>query len=59
MLLASVWPLIPGLQSNNAHQTTQMMPPSREPRLGKVSCNLAAAKERLYRGDPIGLTRQL
>ncbi len=59
VFLAGVWALINGLQTHNAHQATHTMPPRREPGLGKISCNLAAAKERILRKYPVNLMHQI
>ena len=49
VLLAGVWPYVGSLGSYDVHQATEALMPSREPGLGKVSHNLAAAKERILR----------
>jgi len=47
MLLACVGPFLDRLQPHYAHQAAHAMSPCREPGLGKIRRNLAAAKERV------------
>ena len=59
MLLAGVGPFIDRLQPHDAHQAAHAVPSRREPGLGKIRRNLAAAKERVLRKDPINLVHQI
>jgi hypothetical protein len=59
VLLAGVWPYVGSLESYDVHQATKAMTPSREPGLGKVSRNLAAAKERILRKYTVDLMHQI
>jgi len=59
MLLACVGPFLDRLQPHDAHQAAHAMSPCREPGLGKIRRNLAAAKERVRRKNLIDLVHQI
>ena len=52
-------PFVDGLQPHDAHQATHAVPSCREPRLGQIRRDLAAAKERILRKYPVNLMHQI
>ena len=59
MFLASVRTFINVLQAYDAHQASDIVPPSREPGLRKIGRDLAAAKEWMLRKYRVNLMHQI
>ena len=58
-MFAGVRPYLGSLVSYDVHQVTKAITPSLETGLGKVSRNLAAAKERILRKCTVDLIHQI
>lgn len=58
VLFAGVWSFVDGLQAHDAHQTAHTVTTRTVPISRQIGCDLAAAKERVFREHSINLVHQ-